>query len=329
MARVLVTGASGFIGAHVVRKLAAEGWQVVATGRDRGRLDGSVAYAVATADLSTDALSPLVAGCDAVVHSAALSSPWGERDAFLRANVVATRRLMEAARGAGVERFVHLSSPSIYFRLADQFGIGEAFVPPQRWINAYAESKWLSEQCVSGDGFRRMTRIILRPRAVFGEGDRAIFPRIVALASRGWFPYIGGGRAHIDVTYVGNVAEAVQRALEVSAAPNSRVFNITNDEPMAVRDLLDRLFGELGMKVRPVYVPRRAAVVMGTLAEQVARWRSGQPEPRLSRYGAGVLGFAQTLDVSRATRELGYRPEVSIDEGIRRFGDWWRTHGGD
>jgi len=300
---------------------------VLATGRDLDRLAVIAGPATRTvaADLAVDPLDRLVTGCDAVIHCAALSTPWGTRDVFQRANVLATERLVQAARHQGVGRFVHFSSPSIYFRLADQFDIAESFAPPRRWINAYAQTKWQSEQCVADTRLDGMTRIILRPRAVFGEGDRAIFPRILALASRGWFPYIAEGRAVIDTTYVGNVADAAVAALRLPDARSAQVFNISNGEPMEVRALLGRLFDALGMTVRPVFLPRAAALALGTLAEALARVRPGQPEPRLSRYGVGVLGYSQTLDISRARELLGYRPRISVDEGIRRFGQWWAT----
>ncbi len=330
MARILVTGASGFIGAHVTRALAAAGHDVLASGRDPIRLAAAVGSAAktATADLAAGAMDHLVAARDVIVHCAALSAPWGSREAFQRANVIATERLLDAAARHQVSRFVHFSSPSIYFRLTDQFDIGEHFEPPARWINAYAESKWQSELRVAAGRHDGMTRIILRPRAVFGEGDRAIFPRILALASRGWFPYIAGGHARIDTTYVGNVADAVLAALVLPASGDSQAFNISNGEPMAVRELLQELFDALHMRVRPLHFPRGLALALGSVAESVARLRPGQPEPRLSRYGIGVLGYSQTLDITRAKCVLGYQPRVSVREGIRRFARGWSHHGG-
>lgn len=330
MTQILVTGASGFIGRHVAHALAAAGHEVLATGRDLPRLArgvGAVAD-IAVADLAADELDHLVAGRDAVIHCAALSAPWGAREVFQRANVVATNRLIHVAARHQVPRFVHFSSPSIYFRLADQFGITERFEPPTRWINAYTESKWQSEQCVTSDRHAGMTRIILRPRAVFGEGDRAIFPRIVALASRGWFPYIDGGRAWIDTTYIGNVVDAVLATLELPANLSPQVFNLSNGEPMPVRELLRELFDSLHMRVRPLYLPRRLALAMGSAAEPLARLVPGQPEPRLTRYGVGVLGYSQTLDISHARQVLGYHPRMSVKDGIRRFARDWLQHDG-
>lgn len=327
MTSVLVTGASGFIGSHVARQLHASGHEVIANGRDAARLAPLSAAGMRTrvGDLSTANLPALIDGVEMIVHCAALSAPWGNREGFLAANVRATERLLDAARECDVQRFVHFSSPSIYFRLEDQSNTPEAFEPPPRWINAYAESKWLGEQCVRKAVTAGLPAVILRPRAVFGEGDRAIFPRLLALAERGWFPRIGDGQACIDVTYVANVVAAVEASMQAAAPGDGRAFNITNGEPMPVSVLLELLFAALDLKVRMIPLPRTLAVALGTLSEKIANCLPGQPEPRLSRYGVGVLGFSQTLDISAARQQLGYTPSVSVADGIERFAHWWRS----
>lgn len=325
MARILVTGASGFIGGHAVRALAARGHDVRASGRrlpaaiHGSRTDASRAVDWMRADLADDALAPLVAGCDAIVHCAALSSPWGTAEAFQRANVVATERLLDAAQRAGVRRFVHLGSPSIYFRFEDQHAVGEGFTPPAHWITHYARSKWESEVRVRAAAAAGMQAIVLRPRAVFGEGDQAILPRLLAIAARGWFPLVHRGRALIDITHVDNVATAIADCIDADVACDGSAYNLTNGQPIRVKDLLVRLFGALRMRVRLVPVPRGAAVALAGLSERIARLRPGQPEPRLTRYGVGVIGWSQTLDIAKARRELGYAPSMSIEEGIVRY----------
>ena len=98
-------------------------------------------------------------------------------------------------------------------------------------------------------------------------------------------------------------------------------------EPVRVRTLLEKLFAELDYGTKLVTLPRAPALVLASLSEHLARLRPGQPEPRLTRYGIGVIGYSQTLDISRARRELQYRPEAGIEAGLARFARWWETHG--
>jgi len=263
------------------------------------------------------------------VHCAALSSPWGRAEDFQRANVTATQRLLEAARRNGVRRFIHLGSPSIYFRFRDQYDVGEDFEPPTRWITEYARSKWESECVVRTASDARLQTLILRPRAVFGEGDRAILPRLLAAAQRGWFPLVDGGRALIDVTHIDNLVALVAHCVDADLPGNGRAYNVRNAEPVRVHALLKTLFDELAVDTRLVGLPRAPALALAALSEGVARLRRGQPEPKLTRYGIGVLGFSQTLDITRARRELGYAPQMSTEAGLARFARWWTSHDRD
>jgi nucleoside-diphosphate-sugar epimerase len=319
--KVLVTGAAGFLGAHVARRFTQRGHDVLATARSpRGNVHGMTVGA----DLATDALEGIVAGRELIVHCAARASPWGERELFWRDNVLATERLLAAATRAGcVRRLVHVSTPSIYFNGRDQLDRREDFTPPRRWPTAYAESKWEAECRVRAA--TAVPAVILRPRAVIGPGDRAIVPRILAAAQRGFLPLPGGGHALIDVTCVDNVVDAIEAAALAPAAAEGRAYNITNGEPIAVRTLVTRLFSALGIEARAIAVPRALAQGVASLGEWIARRRRGAPEPRLTRYGVGLLARSQTLNIDAARAELDYRPRVSIDEGIAGYAAWWRT----
>ena len=326
--RILVTGASGFIGHHVVRTLLGRGFDVTATGRSQAAL-APLAQAGArtvTADLASDPLDDMVRGHTAVVNCAALAAPWGRRDSFVRNNVRTAERLLDVSVAAGIKRFVHLSSPSIYASFKDQLGVTEAFTPPSKWSSPYGETKWLSEQIVLDRRFASLEPVVLRPRAVFGEGDRVILPRILAVARKGIFPLMNGGAARVDVTYVANVVTAVELALATSRENAGRAYNITNGEPISVRELLDRLFSALGVRVKYIPLPESFAYGLANLSEAVARWRPNGGEPRLTRYGISLLAHSLTLDISAARERLGYRPQVSLQEGFERCGAWWRQH---
>jgi len=328
--RILVTGASGFIGGHAAARLVARGHDVIATGRDHARLAARAAAAARTlpADLSRDELASLVSECDAVVHCAALAAPWGPRGKFIQHNVTATDRLLDASLAAGtVRRFVHVSSPSIYYQPRDQFALREEFMAPVRWPTHYGESKWLAECRVLAPNYRTLGPVILRPRAVFGNGDAAIVPRLLAVAKRGMFPLVGGGTALVDVTCVDNVIDAIELALAAPPAVEGRAFNITNGEQIRAAALLRALFAALDVDVKLVSVPRLLVSAAAAMSELAARLRRGQPEPRLTRYGVGLLGYSQTLDIGAARAMLGYSPALSTLAGIDRYASWYRTHG--
>jgi nucleoside-diphosphate-sugar epimerase len=328
--RILITGASGFVGGHAATRLAAAGHQVIGTGRDAAKLAAVVLPGGerVAADLTCDDLGLLVRGCDAVIHSAALAAPWGPREEFQRHNVTATERLLEASKAAGsVRRFVHVSTPSIYFQSRDRIGIHEEFTPPAQWPTFYAESKWQAEVRVRAPEYRMLGPVILRPRAVFGAGDTAIVPRLLKVARRGMFPLAGGGNAHIDVTCVDNLVDAIELALAAPRALEGRAFNITNGEPVTVKTLVENLFEAIGLEVRLMSVPLGLLSALATLSEFGANLVPGRPEPRLTRYGVGLLGYSQTLSIDAARNDLGYSPRINTRDGLRLHAPWYRAHG--
>src|SRR5262249_4414951 len=125
-----------------------------------------------------------VQGMDAVIHCAGLAGTWGPYQEFYRANVLATRNLLEACKDHGVKRLINISSPSIYFDYKDQFDLREDFVPP-RFSNAYAQTKFEAERLMSSYHSPQLETVSLRPRSVIGRGDQNVLPRLVRLQQTG------------------------------------------------------------------------------------------------------------------------------------------------
>ncbi|MES2743220.1 MAG: SDR family NAD(P)-dependent oxidoreductase [Pseudomonadota bacterium] len=333
MKRVLVTGATGGLGRNAVQALLGKGVQVRASGRNLeigAELAASGAQFVAL-DLTVatpDQMAALVVGVDAVWHCAALSAPWGRLADFTAINVEACTRLLDAAGQAGVARFIHISTSAIYFDYRHRREVDEGF-RPGRYANAYAASKAAAELRVH-DAVRlypTMVSVILRPRAMFGPHDRALIaPLERTLDLRGGrLPLPRGGRVTLDLTYVDNVVHAMWLSTLKSALPSGSVFNITNHEPVLLRDLLQMLFADALQ--RPLSISRRPYWLMAAAARWAQlRARAGGKEPALTAYGVGALGFDTTLDNMKAKYLLGYVPPVSLAEGVRLTAEWMRGY---
>jgi 2-alkyl-3-oxoalkanoate reductase len=325
--KILVTGATGCLGGATARRLAAAGHAVTGSGRDleKGAALAAEGVAFVPADLTDrSAAQALAAGHAVIIHAGGLSSAWGRREDFIRANVDPTAELIEAARQAG-SRLIFVSSPSIYFDFTDRYDIDADAAPAARPVNAYAESKLIAERLVRAASEQGLDAAIIRPRAIFGAGDRALIPRLLRAAARGRLPLIDDGRALLDMSYVNNVAD-VLIALALHRAPlRGRAYNISNGEPISVGDLMLTVVQGLGLRTRFVPITFPVAYALAAAMEAMANLRPSRPEPVLTRYTVGVLGKSQTLSIDRAKRELGWAPRVALRDGIESTLAAWRA----
>jgi nucleoside-diphosphate-sugar epimerase len=331
----LVTGATSGLGRNAVTSLAARQQPVRGTGRNlrAGEALRGQGIEFVPADLATAGareFDRLLDGVDTVWHCAALSSPWGRYDDFYAANVVATTRLAQAAARRGIRRFVHISTPSLYFDYRHRTGIPETF-RPARWVNHYASTKAQAEASIRVIAAQHggTTFALLRPRGIFGPHDRVLFPRILRILRerQGRLPLPRGGDARFDLTYVDNVVHAMQLATTAENLPTGAAFNITNGEPVVLRDMLAAMLTSLNIPFRIVGLPYAALDAAARVMEAGAAL-SGK-EPAFTRYSIGALNYDMTLDVEKAQRLLGYQPIVSLADGIDSTIQWIRSHGDD
>ncbi|EKF20487.1 NAD-dependent epimerase/dehydratase family protein [Nitratireductor pacificus] len=320
MARIVITGATGFLGGQAAQYLSAAGHEILALGRSPEKLAmlesrGIPAWRVDLGSEEAGSLVDTMGRADALVHCAALSAPWGARQHFLRANVTGTEAALKLARALHVRRFVNISSPAVYFAPRDQLAVSEDHpLPPP--INHYAETKSIAEKRVLA--CTEFGPVNLRPRGIYGRGDTALLPRLLEAARRGPLPLLRGGQAAIDLTHVSDVVRAIEAALLAGPEVTGQTFNVSGGEIVSVRRIVESACAAAGEPVRWRTMPLRPLMVVARLADAVQSRRPNAREPRLTPYALGLFAYRQSLDIGKARRMLDWRPAVTFEEGLSR-----------
>ena len=316
--RILVTGSNGFVGGRIAALLLARGDFVIGLGRASRPATPVSQY------LCHDLTRPLAFAepVDAVIHCAALASPWARPSAYQQANVDGTRHVLDYCARHGHPHVLYISSSSVFYRAADQFNLTEASaIPPDgEQINEYSRTKRQGEllvQAYAGPW------AVLRPRAVFGPGDTVIFPRILRAAAAGRLPLLQRADAQPvlgDLIYIDTLATYVLAALDRRFRGE---LNLTNNQPVNIQQFLQQLLAQLGYPAPRWRVPVAWAMAVARVAEWVSAGLLGYREPPLTRFGVAVFAYSKTFDVSRCLAELG-PPAVSVEEGMARFVAWYQ-----
>jgi nucleoside-diphosphate-sugar epimerase len=314
--KILLTGGTGFLGGHTAKKLLDHRHAVFLLGRDFAGAEpllkrGAVAV---QADLrDREAVLAACTGMDAVIHAGALSAAWGPRTDFLAVNVEGTQTVIEGCLHAGVGRLVHISSPAVIFSGQDHENVDERRPYPAVFSSTYAESKKLAEERINTAHAAGLPTVILRPKAIFGPGDRSLLPRLLDASRSGRLRQFGSGENRVDLTYVENVAHAILLALESRTAVGNTYF-ITNDEHVRLWPVIRRLLQSLHLPHQLTPLPLPLAMAAATWMEWTAHLT--RREPLLTRYSVGVLARTQTYSIAAARRDLGYAPVFSVEHGI-------------
>ncbi len=317
--RIAVTGANGFVGRHFVQHASAAGHDVVALHRKRSRdasrsLPHPEGVPVRYADvLDRDALDRSLLQADCVCHlAAAFSEAHADDDYFRRVNVVGTANVMTAAHAAGVKRFVYCSTAGIYGKQVP--GIVDETHRPQPW-NSYERSKVAAEEEVRRRAASYgMEYVILRPSQIYGPGDKRL-AKLWRNAVRGRFPLFGSGEGRRHMIYVEDLAEALLRACTYRNAANHEMI-IAGPEATRLRDILQTLAEVSDRRSCGPQLPLKPMILLAGVVEDVCRLlkvRAPLHRRRMDFYVSDV-----EFDCRRAFEVLGWQPQVSLRDGIRR-----------
>ena len=324
---VVLTGATGFLGFRTLEKLVLQDEivSIVATGRTIKSTHHfkhpKVTYILG--DLNDQKfVDNLLKGASHLIHAAALSSPWGKYEEFEKANLHTQQNLIASAKKNWLNKFVFISTPSMYFEMKHKFTIRESDPLPSKFINAYAETKRLAEIELEKS---TIPYVILRPRALTGRGDTVIMPRLIRAYDEGRLKIIGDGKNTADLTSVANVADAIVLALKAEGKGINNTYNITNGLPVKLWDSIANVLRKLGKEPPKKKVPFGIVKLVAQGMELKSKL-TNMREPALTKYGVGTLAKSLTMDISKAKELLGYTPKVSTEEAIEEFVKWYKEN---
>lgn len=318
--RALVTGGGGFLGSGICRALRAQGHEVVALQRSPAPALAKLGVIVRSGDLcDAETVAKAAIACDVIFHVAAKAGHWGPYRDYFRANVEGTRNVLAACQVRDVPKLVYTSTPSVVHRGGDLEGVDERMPYARRFLAHYPATKAIAEREVLAANGPALATVALRPHLIWGPGDNHLLPRILERARAGRLRFIGKRGKRIDTTYIDNAVDAHLQAA-TALAPDSpaagNAYFISNGEPLATEDMINRLLGCAGMEPVERRIPFALAYAMGGLLELVYGGLRLRGEPIMTRFVAEQLATAHWYDISAAQRDLGYRPQVSLAQGF-------------
>jgi nucleoside-diphosphate-sugar epimerase len=321
--KVLITGATGFMGTRLAAAALERGDSVRGLVRDLDRAADLRALGVETVQgdmLENDSLRRAVQGVDCIFHTAAVIGDWPDRALSRRVNVEGTRQLVSLAIDAGVQRVVHFSSLAVY---GNQHHRGTDESAPYRYGDIYTDAKIDSERAVfdlARDG--AIEAVSVRPGFVYGPADRTLIPKILEALRAGKFMFVGDGSKQMNCVFVEDVVQAAMAA-SVTPGVSGRAYNITDGQIPALKEFIEFIaeYCELPLPAR--HVPPALAVAGCYTSEYVGHLVGVKHAPLMNISRLRFLYYNQAYSIERARRELGYAPRYTIREGLPPTLDWF------
>ena len=324
--RALITGGGGFLGAALARKLRERGDNVRVLGRgfyaelEAGGIDcvqGDIADYEAVRSACDDR--------DVIFHAAAKVGLWGAFEDYYAVNVGGTKNVLRACLELGISKLVFTGSPSVVFHGGDVAGVDESAPYPSRYDSHYSRTKAQAEEMVLASNYDKLATVSLRPHLIWGPGDRNLLPRIVAKARSGRLFRIGEDNKLVDTIYIDDAVHAhILAAIQLSPLSeiSGKAYFLSAGDPRPIWEIVGRLLAAAGLPPVKKRIPKGLAFFAARACE--AAWRIlGLPsEPPLTRFLVSQLTTAHWFDISAAKRELGWRPQVKIEDGMERTAHW-------
>ena len=322
--KVIVTGASGFVGGRLCIELCREGHEIIALSRRRPKFAENFSISWHSVDLSADfpqSVQKLFQSADAVFHVAAKVDMWGDFKEFFATNVLGTRRILELCQKMQVPSLIYTSSPSVIANGKDLCGVDESVPYPTHYKAFYPQTKAQAEREVLAANSDSLKTLALRPHLIFGPGDQNLVPTVLERADAGKLLQIGDGKNLVDFCYIDDCVSAhllAWKALMNNTEAAGRAYFISQGEPWPLWSWINTL---LQLTQRPAIkksIPFGVAYAVAALLEIAHNLLLKNKEPLLTRFLVSEMATQHYFNISAAKRLLGFSPSCSMEEALKR-----------
>jgi nucleoside-diphosphate-sugar epimerase len=322
----LVIGGTGFLGGEIIRQLLERGQKVRTLCRRNGNVpEGAEIVLGDLADRSS--LKKACQGIETVYHTASMPSISVHWEPFFDTNIIGTLNVIDACQAAGVQKLIYTSSASVIFDGKPQHGVDETAPYPTRWLAHYPHSKSIAETWVlNAANYTEGTPLLtcsIRPHLIIGKRDRHLIPRLLQRAESGRLFRVGDGKNLIDIIFVENAAlghiQAAEALTSKESPVNGNAYFLSQGEPVNCWEWIDEVLTMKGLPKVKRSISLTAAWTLGLLLEGWYTCFRLRGEPIMTRFLAAELAQTHYLNISKAKRDFGYTPVVSMAEGMRQL----------
>ncbi len=324
MSVAFLTGATGFVGSHLVGALRARGCTVRALALPTEDTSGleQANVAVYRGDVrQPETLIQPMRGADVVFHLAGIHGLWRPKHEYYSVNVAGTENVCRAVLAAGVPRLIHVSTWAVY-----HVGLGQPLhedLPVNPVFDCYAVTKAEADKVVQRYiAVEQLPAVIVRPGIMFGPGDHVNFARMADRLRAGRAVIIGCGHNALVFVYVTDVVEGLLLAASQDRAVG-QIYNMSNDQPLTQKQFWSAIAEEIGVAPPRLHVPYAALYALALLSERAINPNDLRHQPLITRFGVKLFGTDNRVVIDKARRELGYAPRVRVREGLHLAARWY------
>jgi len=325
MRKILVTGANGFIGSNLVKRLVLQGYQVHSLVRKSSDLsflkdvDTTLFYGNIN---EVDSLKDALKDVEKVYHVAGLAADWGAYELFEKVNFFGTQNLANAAHKAGVKKMVYIST--VAFHGFGKVNMDETF-PVDKYLIPYAQTKYLAEEWLwQFQNLTDMKITAVRPGNVFGINDRTFMLKYIDAMISGKFMEVGKGKSKTCPIFIDNLIDIILLVGEHDKA-NGEAFIATDGLDINWHTFNTKLADALGVKLPKASIPYVVGYAVAKVYYGTHKFLRFKSEPFLTPYRINNGGKDYHFSIDKLKSYFDYQPKVSLEEAIQKTVDWYRN----